>query len=365
MIDFPASPVAGQIFFGTNGVAYQYSSTYTSWIPISASAPSDAAFHATSSAGSQIAPSVINTWETINPTTILSGNVGGYYNSATGVFTPPAGRYFVYGEMSFNSSASAMIGQMRIRKNGATIYAQDDDHTAAANSFTGSHVYAIIDCNGTDTIEVQAQCSVLMSNAQGQMGAFSVAQANVPIGGGSSWRQIARTSVSVAQATLDFQNIPTDINDLELRFDFTPVTDAVDLIARWYDAGGVLLSAGYGYTNQVITNGQALASAPAVSNNAGAGGISTGVMINYPAATRRVDNSGGIRGRIWMNNIRDTSRAKAIDFMGNYLSDDGIVLVSAQGSGWRSAAGGATGLQLAFSSGNIAVGSTATLWGSP
>jgi len=360
MIDFPAAPVAGQLFFAGNGIVYQYSSTYTSWVAISSSAPQDGSFFAMSNAAFTPVTGVVPY------PNVITGNAGGWFNTSNNRYTPPAGRYFIEAAVTqFATGAGSLT--LELRKNGAVVIRNND--TIAANAQSTPRVSGIFDANGTDFFDINISglggSGYSGSTSMNFFQAFAVAQAVVPIGGGSAWRQVARNVLGGAQATIDFQNIPADINDLELRFDLTPVTDAVDLIARWYDAGGVLLSAGYGYTNAVLTNAQALASAPAVSNNASAGGISTGVMLNYVSATRKVDNVGGIRGSIKMNNIRDATRPKAIDWMGSYLSDDGTVLMNVVGSGWRGSVGGVTGLQLAFSSGNIAATSTATLWGSP
>jgi hypothetical protein len=366
MINFPAAPVAGQIFFASNGAVYQYNSTYTSWLQIASTVLQDGTFQASAS-GSQFAPSVISTWETANPTVTL-GNVGGWYNATTGVYTPPAGRYYLYGQITYFSSSAAMFGELRWRKNGVVIpNSTVSSFSPGANQNTPTNCAVIVDANGTDTFELQVQSSVLMSFCVGTMGAFPLSQAAAIPGGGSSWRQIARTVVAAPQADLTFQNIPTDVNDIELNFDLTPVNNAVDIVLQWYDGAGVLLNTSYGFTLNMNTNGQALGTAPFVFNNISAGGITTGIIMDYAAGGVRVNNGavGGIRGTVRMNNIRDAARPKSVRFQTDYLSDDTATFRSAVGSGWRGVATAVTGFRLLFGTGNIAAGGSATLWGSP
>jgi len=365
MIDFPASPVAGQLFFAGNGIVYQYSSTYTSWVAISASAPQDGSFTAVSSAGAQFAPSVINTWETANPLTIQSGNAGGWYNSATGVFTPPAGRYFLWGLCSFNSSASNMLGQMRWRKNGAIIGNQADMNTAGANLYATVTDHVIVDANGTDTFDCQIQSNVLMSNASGSIGAFPINQAVVPIGGGSAWRQIARTVVAVAGPNIDFQNIPTDINDIEVHWDIIPVTNDTSMFLNFFDSTGVIDT-----SNVHVFSGQATEHTTTGYYNYGATStaFNGAIILNYHGgANTKISNnaSGGCQGSLWVNNIRDAAKIKSCRFMSTHLNGTATALYETQGGGRRGTQGLITGLRLSMNSGNFSVGSMATLWGSP
>src|SRR5688572_23455844 len=100
MIDFPAAPVDGQIFFASNGAVYQYNLTYTSWVQIASSVLQDAAFTAMH-AGADFAMAA----GVLVPATVLTGNVGGWYNTANGRFTPPAGRYLIVGSLSALNAA--------------------------------------------------------------------------------------------------------------------------------------------------------------------------------------------------------------------------------------------------------------------
>ena len=363
MIDFPASPAAGQLFFAGNGIVYQYSSTYTSWIAISSSAPQDGSFTAISSAGAQFAPSATATWETANPATVQVGNAGGWYNSTTGVFTPPAGRYFLWGLCSFNSTSSSVLGQMRWLKNGAIIGNQGDQNTAGTNLYGTVTDHAIVNANGTDTFECQIQCNVLFSNASGSIGAFAINQAVVPIGGGSSWRVVAST-VPTAVAAIDFQNFPSDINHIKGTFDVIPSTNTHDFGIQYYDGSNTLLTTNYTWATTVGAHTQN-GTAPVV---AGSNGVAFTTMIpfDYPVANRVVGNVSGIRGEFQINNIRDATRLKSVTHQSNYVSDDTSVFLAATGGGHRTTALQLTGLRFAFQpSVNFTAGGLITLWGSP
>src|SRR5215475_11043971 len=117
MIDFPASPTAGQLFVAPNGVTYQWSSTYTAWLPLSVTSAGQGDFCANIS-GVQ---SVSAAWVVLNTGPAVSGNSGGWYSGTPNFrYTPPAGRYFIYG--SWNSSlAAASTLYVQIYKNGAAL----------------------------------------------------------------------------------------------------------------------------------------------------------------------------------------------------------------------------------------------------
>lgn len=363
-IDFPAAPVAGQIFYGSNGVIYQYSSTYTAWVMIGSTVLQDGTFCAAGS-GSVWAPNVISTWETANPPVTL-GNVGGWYNAATGVFTPPAGRYYLFGQFHYFSSSAAMYGELRWRKNGVVIpnsTMSTFSPSANANEMVGNAV--IVDANGTDTFDLQVQGSVLMSGAVGTMGAFPLQQAAQIPGTGSAWRQIARTVVAAPQATLDFQNIPADINDIEVRFDLLPVSNDIACIAQVFDAGGTIVAAGYPWSNVANYSTQVLNASPLASSTSTSAVYSAGVVLNYHAAANSVSSASGIQGQFTINNIRDAARPKHIIYRSSHLISGGAYQMQSSGAGMRNANGAISGVRLFFGTGNIAAGSVATLWGSP
>jgi hypothetical protein len=361
MIDFPAAPVAGQIFFASNGAVYQYNSTYTSWLQIASSVLQDASFTAIySGADFAMAAGVLV------PNTILTGNAGGWYNTANGRFTPPVGRYQLIGGLSALNTGSSFNTVLSLRKNGANLLSHQAT-SSGVNAVINPTVAAAVDANGTDFFELHSLPNIASTGRYIAFTAFPLSQAAAIPGGGSSWRQIARTVVAAPQASIDFQNIPSDINDIEVNFDLLPVNNGVDAVMQWYDAAGVLVLAGYGSTLAMSTNGQALGTAPFVFNNASAGGITNGIIMDYAAGSVRVGNTaaGGIRGTVRMNDIRNASRPQSMRFQTDYLSDDLGTFRQASGAGWRSAAAAISGVRFLFGSGNIAAGSTVTLWGSP
>src|SRR5262252_1152946 len=164
MLDFPASPTNGQLFTGANGVVYQWNAVgglwlvygvgtnsgivgdtppsnpvagqlwfnsalgqlfvwYTDpnssqWVPAN---PSTAATAGTTP-GDFFATATITSWTATltTPTTLVvqSGNSGGWFVPATGRYTPPAGRYMIYGGFNAVSSSVAFQLQIQLRKNG-------------------------------------------------------------------------------------------------------------------------------------------------------------------------------------------------------------------------------------------------------
>jgi len=366
MIDFPATPVAGQIFFAPNGVVYQYSSTYTSWVPVAPSSGVQGDVYGFGT-GAQIAPTVINTWFSARFPTIISGNQTGAYNTTTGAFTPPAGRWRICANATFNSSASGLVGQIKIRKNTVDVVTTPPAlTTGAANAYGTVTVEAVVDANGTDVFDIQTQSTVLWSNAWGNFVAFPISGAQQLPGTGSSWRLISRTVIAAPQATLDLQNIPADINDLELRFDLLPVSNDTGLFLKFYDGGGTLQSANYVFTTDASQTNIAGGGASVVMNSVALGSAVAGALSDT-RSTRGVNNTslGGARGRATLNNIRDTTRVKSYDFVANHLSGDATTWIAVTGSGMRNTTGtNISGLQLLFGTGNIASG-VVSLWGSP
>lgn len=365
MIDFPAAPVAGQIYFGTNGAVYQYSSTYTAWIQIASTVLQDGSFFATLASGVALTGSLV----VQVPTTVLTGNAGGWYNVANGRYTPPAGRYYIFGSLNcFNGGGSGGGMELRLRKNGSATDLDFASITNVSGSSIHPSVWAEVDANGTDYFEILA----LTGASQGlistvRFGAFPLSQAAAIPGGGSSWRQISRTVVGVATPTLDLQNIPSDINDIELRFDLLNTSADATLWGQFYDGSGALIATSYNYA-MVLANGAAATSSNTVQQTVTGLGTSTQFPMTYGTAGNNPGTAaatGGVQGRLTINNIRDAARAKSGSFQTNYLINSGAQTYHLAGGVWRNAAMALTGLRLFFGAGNIAVGSTATLWGSP
>ncbi len=187
------------------------------------------------------------------------------------------------------------------------------------------------------------------------------------IGTPGGWRQLGRVVPTAGQATVDFQNIPADINDLEFRFDVTPTLNAADFNVRFYNASNVLITAATHNTTatQANTGMGATGSAPAVYSYING----SAVNLNASTATRRVNNSstlGGIRGFGKVANMRAV-RIKSVQWMSEYLADDSGPWISATGAGSYNVAMAITGLQFFWGSGGstFAAGGAITLRGSP
>src|SRR5262245_33605702 len=268
-IDFPSSGlVVGQIFVAPNGVSYQWDGTL--WKAVSmtgGNAPGD--FYAyTGNAGSSASPI------TILFNSVLSGNQGGWYNASNGRYTPPAGRYKLSTQMWGYSSAGSVLIQMYVRKNGTSITASAPGMTTAGANYWGGVTYdCIFDANGTDWFDVQMSTSVALSGSLAMFGAFAVPDGKPAAGFvGVPWRQLGRVIPTAGQATVDFQNVPSDINDLRLSFDVTPTTNAAHLLLQFYDNSNVLdvTTGHYAFVNTVAghqqnnTNPSALGSAGAL-----------------------------------------------------------------------------------------------------
>src|SRR5215475_14405173 len=159
-LDFPNSPTAGQLYAAPNGVTYQWSSTYTAWLPLSVTSAGVGDFFA----------NWLVSGFTSAPTTVLfpnviSGNAGGWYSpgpGGTGRFTPPAGRYYISAGSTISWAGGITNPAIALRKNGTavvTIY----ETTGAANHVATPTVEGSFDANGTDWFDIQTQ------SAQGAM----------------------------------------------------------------------------------------------------------------------------------------------------------------------------------------------------
>ena len=206
-IDFPNSPVLNQVFNASNGSVYTWNGTV--WVPVGV-------------AGSQIAladtpPSSPNPgqlwwnsilgqlmiwfndgtssqWVPASPVPMLgggtgevtvvdavtgnglpinvdsvlpfasvrSGNAGGWWNTSTYRYTPPAGKYLIscYYAALLSSGASSTVF-LKLRKNGAVINVAAPQ-SGSPNFLIGSTLVAYVDASGTDYFDV-----VLNPNANG------------------------------------------------------------------------------------------------------------------------------------------------------------------------------------------------------
>src|SRR5215475_8694724 len=129
--------------------------------------------------------------------------------------------------------------------------------------------------------------------------AFPISAAGPAAGTGSSWRQIARVVPTAGQATVDFQNVPADINDLRLHFDVVPTANANSLALTFFDNVGTIDNTATHYQYNVVnaSSGMTSGGAPAIQNSVTTT-VTNAILLDYGVATRRVQNSSGIRGRI-------------------------------------------------------------------
>jgi hypothetical protein len=101
---------------------------------------------------------------------VVNGNSGSYYNSATGRWTPPAGRYNLYGGLGAYSNVGNLSVIASLRKNGIVIL------TNSASGFTNGWGLAVVetqvDANGSDYFDLWGQTSAAATGSEGHFGAF-------------------------------------------------------------------------------------------------------------------------------------------------------------------------------------------------
>jgi hypothetical protein len=197
------------------------------------------------------------------------------------------------------------------------------------------------------------------------------AMPTLPVGVPSplGWRQVGRIVPAAGQATVDFPNIPADINDVLVSFDVQPVNNAVNLVLQFYDAVGALdaTSGHYSYANDLNWSSAANAAASQVTTGA-AVGMSTGIHLSYPqsgvanAATRA---GSSIRGDFNVYNIRDATKEKGINYRSSHINGTNAYLANVVGGGLRAVVGAIAGVRLSWGAGAFAAGGSVTMWGSP
>jgi hypothetical protein len=180
-----------------------------------------------------------------------------------------------------------------------------------------------------------------------------------------TWRQIGRVVPTAGQPTVDFTNIPADINDLFVDFDVTPTTNSQGFFLQFYDNTGTLdnQSAHYGWVITQAYNAISSGGAPA-SYGSFSYGTSYIMLVNPAGATTNVGNTSGVRGEGTISDIR-AGRPKSFDFQTSYNDDSATYYRAITGSGWRVIASPITGLRLSFTASTFGVGGAVNLWGSP
>jgi len=219
MLDFPASPTNGQLFTGANGVIYQWSSVGGLWLNygvgmnnaiINSTPPSNPVagqlwwspdlgrlfIYYNDGNSSQWVPADVNVAQQATapgdffaygatiPTTgavlvfpnVLTGNSGGWYNTSTGRFTPPAGRYRIAAGFSGANSAAASNLNISLFRNGSSIGSTFT--TTGAAAFEGNvAVESTVDANGTDFFDSRGSMNPALNSGAG-LAYFSA----VPVG---------------------------------------------------------------------------------------------------------------------------------------------------------------------------------------
>lgn len=87
--------------------------------------------------------------------TVGTGNGSGAYNPTTGRYTPPAGRYFIFGTCVAAASGAAMQFTVYLRKNGVNIPGAVSWETpATSNYYSTAKIGVLVDANGTDYFDL-------------------------------------------------------------------------------------------------------------------------------------------------------------------------------------------------------------------
>ena len=145
-LDFPPGTTVGQTFAAGNGVVYTWNGTL--WLASGSSSGGD--FVGRSSGGFGDTNPVVPTL------TVINGNSGGWYSANR--FTPPAGRYLIYGYWSHVSSGGSTQIQLLPRKNGTAIpNAGGISATPLANVPAEVSFTMNVDANGTDWFDMTCQ----------------------------------------------------------------------------------------------------------------------------------------------------------------------------------------------------------------
>jgi hypothetical protein len=306
---------------------------------------------------------------------VVTGNSGSYYNAANGRWTPPSGRYSVFGWVDTAGTSAAGVIAVALFKNGSQFSnVRADGYPGAATGPASPYVQAIVDANGSDYFELRGFCATANTITNAAFGATPTQGMVGPQGPpgviSNGYRLISRVVPTAGLATVDFTNLPSDINDLQCTFDLAPTTNDAGLLLQFYNSVGVLdASAAYNWSTTASTSQAAAGSAPLIQSNASTT-VTTAIALNYVSTTNQVANlatiaSAGIRGDLTVPNIRDAGRAKSVNFRAAYINGGTTATFGIVGMGHRTVVGAITGFRFSFSPGTIAAGGAVSLWGSP
>ena len=188
----PGSPTAGALWWNTDAAVgggqlfiYYNDGTSSQWVPASPGAA------ALTTPGGDFMASLANGWliqtasaQPVVLNTIMTGNSGGWYSTSTGRFTPPAGRYSLFGSTYAASTASGATGlYVHLYKNGVNIAGPSASWSYGVGAPAFASTEATVDANGSDYFEFRAQAapnSMVTGNAY--FGAFPISGVKGPPG---------------------------------------------------------------------------------------------------------------------------------------------------------------------------------------
>jgi len=181
----PASPKPNQLWWhaelGQMFIYYNDGDT-SQWVPASPAANMTSPggeFAAVNSGGFGLP---VNTPTVIGPNTVQTGNSGGWYNPANGRYTPPAGRYFIFGTFSAGAPGGASGLQISFRKNGVAIGGYSWGTSGSANWNEGATNAQIVDASGTDYFELVLLSGISSNVSSVQFMAFPISGIKGPPG---------------------------------------------------------------------------------------------------------------------------------------------------------------------------------------
>jgi hypothetical protein len=220
MIDFPNSPSDGQTFLAPTGVQYRWVAASSLWLATSGTTPGGD-FCAYSSAPPSL---VANTVTQAILNTIYSGNAGGWYNTSTGRYTPPAGRYLLMAGF-FATVPSASQLQTSLRKNGVNLAGASSNLLGVGGQVPNVNWYgdpqgtAIVDASGTDYFDFTIYSGVATPVSSIWFMAFPLSGVQGPAGPVGPGAIGLYSEVVLAASAAEMRvNIPAGAKRIDLQF---------------------------------------------------------------------------------------------------------------------------------------------------
>jgi hypothetical protein len=181
------------------------------------------------------------------------------------------------------------------------------------------------------------------------------------------WRLLSRVVPTAGQVNIDFTNLPSDINDLNLYFDVAATTNNSNLFMQFYDGAGVLDAGASHYLTELAYIHHAMAAGAALGAYNWPS-TSSAICFNLNTTNWGVYNVTGssMRGDVRITNIRDAAFRKTAAFHVAYLESTATYYATSFGTGvrfWQASA--ISGLRLFFSGSGFQAGGAVSLWGSP